>query len=591
MRFLNKKYTLLGMMMLLPFWLMAQKIQTSVSKKNFGIDERISVTYEVEGKTSDLKIDNFHHFRAIQGPMRGTNMSIINGAYSSKTTLQYVVQAQKKGKIQIPTASAKIDGKLVKSERIIVNVGGISEETKSLNQQIKERVFIKTLISNRKPYLGESFQVTYKLYSRYNLSLNDFSQRPTFKGFWTQNFIKKLSRKVETLDGVKYYVVTLGQYLVVPQEVGNLTVEPFTTDLQIGIPTGRRDFFGNTEETPHNYKCSSGRLNINVQALPMGQPKNFSGAVGEFKINHSLSKDSVNTNETISFVQTLKGKGNMKLFKLPKISFPSDIEAFDPKNNDKISVNMGGMKGQKENQYILIPHNPGTYKLKVEGFSYFSPKKKQYISIGEQIFNIKVGGQASATSSGNVSHQNKSNGGLNSVNKQEVNILGEGILYIKENTSFETPKSKFFGTTLFWILLDLPFILALIFYILYKKIKNRTIDEVGQRNKKAKSVAKKRLSKAQEALKNNDSATYYQVLLDSVYGYFQDKFNLNASETNNDTIQEKLKESGIESMVIEDVHKVIETCLMANYGMLNEQEKAPLLEKATSIIEKIEDQL
>ena len=73
-------------------------------------------------------------------------------------------------------------------------------------------------------------------------------------------------------------------------------------------------------------------MTIQVRPLPTeGQPKDFSGAVGSFRMRAELLTKSPKTNESVTIRLTLEGTGNLKQVISPTIAFPQDFEVYDPK--------------------------------------------------------------------------------------------------------------------------------------------------------------------------------------------------------------------------------------------------------------------
>lgn len=57
----------------------------------------------------------------------------------------------------------------------------------------------------------------------------------------------------------------------------------------------------------------------------------------------SISADTVNANDAITYKVTFSGNGNLKLLKAPAISFPLDFESYDPKESRDIRTTENGM--------------------------------------------------------------------------------------------------------------------------------------------------------------------------------------------------------------------------------------------------------
>ena len=122
-------------------------------------------------------------------------------------------------------------------------------------------------------------------------------------------------------------------------------------------------------------------MSIDVKPLPtQGVPNNFFGAVGNFRIEVDLDRDSLDVNESVLLTVSIIGNGNINLIKFPDLNFDNELEVYDPNEIDKIKVDKNGIAGYKKNEYLIVPRYKGVYNLKGISFSYFDPKISKYIS-------------------------------------------------------------------------------------------------------------------------------------------------------------------------------------------------------------------
>jgi hypothetical protein len=112
--------------------------------------------------------------------------------------------------------------------------------------------------------------------------------------------------------------------ILYPLEAGAKKIEPFKIELDAEVPTGRRDWFGEYEMRLIQKSLSTGVQTINVKALPENnKPSSFTGAVGNFDFKVVPSKTTLKAGESLDLEVSVSGKGNLKLFNLPKPIVPS----------------------------------------------------------------------------------------------------------------------------------------------------------------------------------------------------------------------------------------------------------------------------
>ena len=77
---------------------------------------------------------------------------------------------------------------------------------------------------------------------------------------------------------------------------------------------------------------------VSIQVLPIphkNRPKNFTGAVGQFRVTGELGGEKVKVNQPVSLKLRFEGRGNPKLIDLPEVHFPSEFEVYDTKKEQK----------------------------------------------------------------------------------------------------------------------------------------------------------------------------------------------------------------------------------------------------------------
>ena len=129
--------------------------------------------------------------------------------------------------------------------------------------------------------------------------------------------------------------------------------EGITNDKNIeeAIEQGR-DVFGRVLVTEGNKRVSAGTKTIAVKALPeAGKPADFSGAVGNFDFKVTPTKTNLKNGESLDLVVSVTGKGNMKLFNLPKPVVPNALEMYDPVHNEQVNTGLSGMTGKISDSY------------------------------------------------------------------------------------------------------------------------------------------------------------------------------------------------------------------------------------------------
>lgn len=574
----------------------------SVSKNPVATGEQFEVVFTVNGNAESFNPPSFNGFRVLSGPNQSTSMTSINGRTTMSFSLSYVVMAEKEGELTLGAASVSVGGKQYKSKPLKITVtkgsaaaqGGQSAPgvqgggrgNYGNSTDITKRLFIRAVASKTNVYQGEQLAVTYKLYANIDLVDNSTDKLPDFNGFWSQE-VKKNSQYVdwqpEIYNGVRYNVAVLKEIILFPERYGKLTLDPLAMTFVVRQSVPSDDpieaFFGSYKDV--KYKIKSMPVTINVKPLPeAGKPAGFQGAVGNFGMGTALDRTEVKANEAINYTVRITGSGNLKLLKAPEVSFPADIEKYDPKLNDQITESINGISGTREYTYLLIPRHEGNYKIAPFEFSYFNPASQKYVTLSSNEFQIKV---AKGAPGSNVTT-------LNQANQQEVKVLDKDIRYIKTaEPDLVKVGEEFYGSTWYYILLSVGPLLFISAFVYRKHYRARNSDLVAVRGRNANRVAARHLATAQKYLGAGDRPNFYEAIYKGLYGYLSDKLNIGAADLNRDNISEKLSSKKIDQGLITQLTNTLDLCEMARYAPVAGISEQEVFDKAKGIINDIEN--
>jgi hypothetical protein len=584
----------------------AQDVQFTVnapSKVEQGGQFRITYSVNQDGEFIG---PDFGDFKLLGGPSQSTStsMQIINGRTSSSTkkSYTYYLSAPKIGSFKLPIATFKYKSKIYKSAPLAIEViKSVQTSAGSGNQSISNPefnpdgvVFVRSIVNKKNAYIGEPILLTQKLYSKENVSnITDFKE-PSYTGFWKEDIdIGDLKLSKEVVNGIAYNVVVLQKSILFPQKNGKLELGSFKLDVSVQIIKKRkaRDRFeqmmyGNIVQYYDNKNLSlnSPVVKLNVKSLPLPKPSNFSGVVGSFNMEASVDKTELKANDAFNLKVKISGKGNVDLLESPKFNFPPDFEVYDPKISKKSKNSTSGVSGSKTYDYLIIPRNPGDFKIPKISFSYFNPQTEHYESCTSPEFKIHVlpgDGESYAVASGS------------SVNRDEVKYVGKDIRHIMLNMGAvkEIGEHSFNSLMHILTLILLPvFSIFIIIFLKKRELKRANISHM--RLKKATKMAKKRLKNAYKFLQVNDNSKFYEETSKAIWGYISDKFNLSMSELSIDVINDKLAQKGAGDEDVKEVKDILETCEYARYSPSQEQSDLNnLYNRSISIISKIEKTL
>jgi len=574
---------------LLSISLVAQEatLKAKVSKNKLGVNQRLRIEFSIDKQGGDnFSPPNFTNFKVVGGPSQSVSQSWINGKVTFSQSYTYIIQPKRKGAFSIASASIKIGGKFIKSEPvkiIVLDAVEIPKNPNDPNYVAQQNIHLVAEISKANPYVGEGIYVEYRLYVSENVSVYDtsISEAPKYNGFWNQDIkVNGFPVKMGKYNGENYRYIVLQKALLIPTKTGKLSIDPMRMDIVIGVPSGRADFFGNAITKNIRREFASTKKIIRPKALPLeGKPANFSGAVGDFNFNVSLSKGVLKANETSKLELKISGKGNLNLFELPDVDTPAELEMYQPERKERVRINANGISGNVTDTYTVVPLFKGKYKIPSVSFSYFNPQEKKYKTIATEDFFVDVQeGKELITVD------------TSSVRKQEVVSTGKNFRYIATKTNFIAAKKiDFFKSKLFYVLFLLPLIVIPVGVFIGKKNEERSNDIIGNKARKAEKLAKKYLSKAQKQLGKKEA--FYEALERALHNYLKAKLGVETAEISKERITEILKGKNVEATAIHQFIEVLKNSDFARYTPFTATEMKEEFERAKAVIIQLDKQL
>ncbi len=593
-----KKHLILLLFTIQGVFAQVQFVATA-SKTSLGINERLRIDFSMNEDGDNFFPPTFEGFRIIGGPNQSVSYQWINGKKSFEKTYSYFLMPLKKGSFVIKQASIDINGQSYKTQPIKITIGNaVAEERDPYNNNPyynsqqqqqptyagKEGVHLVAEISNSNPYLNEPITVVYKIYVSNRSGVGGWREikNPKYSNFWSQNIdIKQLSIQQGKFQGEDYRYAILRKTVLYPQKSGKLEIEPLSLDVEVEIPSNETDFFGRPIMTTGSKKVSAGAKTINVKPLPeAGKPENFTGAVGDFDFKVTPSKTKLKNGESLELKIAVSGKGNLKLFTLPKPEVPSSLEMYDPVHKETVTTPLTGMEGNIADSYTIIPEYKGSYPIKPLVFSYFDLASKTYKTITSQGINIEVldGPTATKDNAGNISNS-------------KIQVTSNNMFaFIKLKTSLsEIKKSDFFDSELFYTLLLLPFLFIPIIMVVRKKKQAIDGDVRGNKIKLSNKLAKKYLSEAKNQINNKEP--FYIALEKAMHNFLKAKLHIETSEMSKDKITAILLSKNANPESVKSFISLTENCEFARYTPSTSVSIQQDFDKAVTIISELEKQI
>ncbi|MDC0380181.1 BatD family protein [Flavobacteriaceae bacterium] len=584
------KFRFLLLLIFLSSFAMAQvKFEAKTSKTQLGVNERLRIDFTMNEDGDNFIPPSFENFKVVGGPSQSINNSWVNGVRSFSKSYTYFLAPKKRGVFTIGQSSIEIDGITYKTSPIKIKVTAavdIPNDPNDPNYIASESIHLVAEVSTTNPYLNEPVSVIYKLYVAENTGVRNWSEldSPRYNDFWSQNIeVKRQNVKEGKYKGENYRYVVLKKTVLYPQKTGKLSIEPLTLDVSVEVPSKRRDVFGRLMMTTTNRTVTAGKRTIDVKPLPSnGKPNDFSGAVGSFEFNITSNKNTLKATEAFDLKLEISGKGNLKLFKLPKPNLPSALEVYEPEHSEKVSTSLSGMRGSISDTYTIVPNAQGRYPIPTVSFSYFDLNTETYKTLTSNELVVSVTEGPGLNSNENTASEE--------VQKTNVTTLSKQFSSFKSNGDLKPiTETKFYNTSLFWWLFLGPLLLIPLVIVITQKQGKRALDVEGNKIRKTNKLARKYLSSSKKAI--GEKETFYVALERALHNYLKSRLKIETSDFSKEKIDHLLTKKEVQRETISQFLGVLKSCELARYTPLGVADMEHDYQKAVETINTLDKQL
>ena len=320
-----------------------------------------------------------------------TRQQILNGVSSSQVILYYRGSLRGVGTLEIPPVAVNTAAGVLRTAPATLRVVSPEERTNAVSLHL--------FTSRDTCYLGEVLVSELQLHSRLNLS-EATPPKMSFDGFVIGRTGPGQQSQV-TRDGVVYGISATRQ-AVIPTKEGLLTLGPVSQEVVAEV--GRRrprslldDFFGGGAELQRIQVEAPGRK---VQVLPLptaGRPADFTGAIGRFRVQATVSKTNLQRGDAVTVKFELSGTGNFDTLPSPRLAEAPGLKTYPGTNQFQPSDTLG-LSGTKVFEEAVVVDSADLKSLEFQPFSFFDPETGRYVTARLRPVAIQVAEAAGAVS-------------------------------------------------------------------------------------------------------------------------------------------------------------------------------------------------
>ena len=575
------------------------------------VGEAFRVEFALNAKPDGdtFKAPSFEGFDVLAGPAisQGSSVQIVNGSMTKSVSYTYtfVLLPQAAGNVTIGAAEVKVDGSSYRTRPLPIEIVNEGEGSRAQQQQGgsnraddtqadaqsrigKDDILLRAVVSRSSVYKNEPLHVAFKLYTRVPYVNIVPESAPSFNGFWSQDLSDPNSARVgrETYAGKVYETRVLYDYLLYPQQVGSLTIDPvdMTVVAQVVVQSRHADpFFGGGREVFNvPRKVQSQRATVQVKALPAGAPASFSGAVGNFTMDTQFPSERIAANSGATVTVKISGTGNLTFVQAPKLPLPTSFEQYNVKTTESINTSASGISGYRQVEYPFIARAEGAYDIEPIEFTYFDPQRVQYVTLKSKPLTLEITPDARGGGDAVVMQGR-------GMSKEEVKMLGQDIRFIKlGGAQLRSERVPFIFSAAYWILLLGVLALFTMIYVALRKQIRESQNVALVRGKRANKVAVQRFRAAKRYMEEQNRHAFYEEMLRALWGYMSDKFNIPVANLTKENVREELHKRGVSSEDSQRFTDIITRCDEAQYSPVESARMNDVYSEGVNLISRIE---
>ncbi|MBL7741215.1 MAG: protein BatD [Chitinophagaceae bacterium] len=554
----------------------AQVVFKTIVPSTAEVGRSFPVEYVIESSDDNDSFTrpSFKELRLINGPgiYHGRTP---NGAIPVKNYV-FTLMAERPGRYLIPGATAKVNGRFIKSDDQYIEITDRNqEEDKSSDyflrlgedpyEKIRRNLFMKVMVNKRSCYIGEPVVATFKLYSRLQ-SRSDIVKNPGFYGFTVQDVVSlddKVSNAetvgdkafvVHTVRTVQLYPLQAGLFMIDPMEVMNKvefsrSVVSKRTEQEVveGFFEDKEEKKSDGQTVTYESSISTDKIAITVKPYPeKNKPSSFTGATGKFQISAFVKKNELARNEEGELLITISGKGNFTQLTAPVISWPPGLEGFDAIIKDTLQKTHVPLKGERVFHFPFVASRSGSYTIPAVSVAFFDTDSNIYRTVSTRAVEVKI-----------------------SEKEKETTAIEEAE---------KTRKHK--QGMLAWIAGIVLLSITGIYWFMKRRTPPRIIQPVEENKLSADDV----LGPVYTALKENDSR-FYSLLQKTIWDHLADSLHLAGSRINK---QEILQSAQLLPDQAREILAILEQCEAAAFTKAEFiHDRQELLERTKKVLEQV----
>ena len=497
----------------------AADVQMKLDRNIISLLDRTVLSVEFSDTTGDAIEFPIIDGLDIQYQGKSSETRIVNMQRTFKIIHRYLITPKQTGNFIIGPVQVDLPGG---SRALQAQLQVIKSQNDSEAQQLSQLLYAEIASTHSNPYVYEPFDLTLKLYIREGIQIDNsisiLGGLPE-QGIDGDPDWKRVHQEQQVIEGHIYTITTL-KTTFQTITAGTFTFEP-NVQLNLIVPRQNRrsygfndpffgDFFGRQEHRPVKLECN--KLTLPVRPVPQKNcPPTYTGAVGQFEFQASISPTQLKTGEPITLTSHIKGIGNLDKITPPILATNTAYKIYQPR------IIPSAETRTLQFEQIIIPQSAELTQIPAIHFSYFNTQDESFhtLTAGPFAIELSPGDQARLLTS------------KTSLSDPTLRTLDYDIIHLKPQPKrWKNPytlETLYSRKTLIWI--STPLLLWIATFLWIRILHRRQNDSAYQRRSQAWPEASRSLKEAQKALNENNLTAANEALYQAITTYFGHRLN------------------------------------------------------------------
>lgn len=378
-------------------WAEQPKIHVYINKQTISMDDDFIIYVEAPSslKTDDITLPVLDNFIILKGDKY--NKAITHPVFKIITVYRYLLEPLSEGDFLIPSFTANMNGKKIKSNTNSIRVNEAPLSYKNYEQEknytIKDIDLIKedfkfNITSDKKTiHQGEQVVVNFDFIRPAGVSITDLQYNYSELSTCIKEILPADIHDSVLMQNKTLYKKELSLMALFPQQAIPIEIKEASVSFTIVLLDEENDKY-----VPQRITIAGNDIKIDVDPVsPSAASVNYMGIAEEMYFDIQHNKSNILINESVDIVLNIIAKGLLQKQEIMFTRNPSDFEEFLISDIIETAVDDDGKIISKRNiRKKIIPRKAGFFDFSKTEISYFSPLESKFITLEMPPFSLTV---------------------------------------------------------------------------------------------------------------------------------------------------------------------------------------------------------